>query len=225
MIDPIDDNDSTGWSQPSITAISGLESMRVMQMAQFLPKHERDALFDAACANQEAFQCPGIPGSNEGGALYLSSDSEEFNQLGVGPVREAFECLSKRILRLLPTLFTALGVKSFPVPRIPLTLVNGLNGHSGCPHADENGGRFKISLLYYFHRVPKAFRGGDLEFYATDAGSPSGHNNMPCARVDNKDNLLVAFPSQTFHGITDVQCDSNEFADGRFAAIGFLGPQ
>jgi len=221
----MDDNDSTGWSQPRIASVSGLESMRVVRIAQFMPQRERDALFDAACANREAFQCPGIPGSNEGGSLYLSLEPNGFDQPGVAPVREASKCLSKRILRLVPTLFTALGVEPFPVPEIPLALVNGLNGHSGSPHADESGGRFKISLLYYFHRAPKAFRGGDLEFYDADPASASGHRDEALARVDHEDNLLIAFPSQTFHGITDVHSDSDDFADGRFAAIGFLGPQ
>lgn len=224
MIDSTDDNGSTDWTQPGIAAVSGLESLRVVQVAQLLPKHERDALFDAVCISQKAFHRPGIPGGEDGGSLYFSPDSDERDQSGVCPASGACLCLSKRIRELLPELFTALGIESFPVPSIPLTVVNGRNGHVGLPHTDESAGRFVVSLLYYFHRAPKAFRGGDLEFYNTDPTSVSGQSIEPLARIDHTDNLLIAFPSDTFHGITEVRCDSDDFADGRFAAIGFLGP-
>ena len=102
---------------------------------------------------------------------------------------------------------------------------NGLDGHCGLPHADSYDDRYRISLLYYFHRVPRAFRGGDLEFYDVDTASPKGHSDETLATIVQEDNLLIAFSSQTFHGITDVRCDSDDFADGRFAAIAFLGVQ
>lgn len=159
------------------------------------------------------------------GSLYLSLESDGCDRSGIGPVRKACEFLSERILELLPTLFTALGVEPFAVSEIPLTLVNGLDGHRGSPHADSIDGRFRISLLYYFHRTPEAFRGGDLEFYDADTGSSKGHSDEPLTKIDHEDNLLIAFPSQSFHAVTDVQCDSDDFADGRFSAIGFLGPK
>lgn len=116
-----------------------------------------------------------------------------------------------------------LAVDPFVVTEMPLTLVNGLDGHCGLPHADSLDGRYRISLLYYFHRTPKAFRGGDLEFYETNPSSPNGHSEAALAGIDYEDNLLIAFPSHIFHGITDVRCESDDFADGRFAAISFLG--
>ncbi len=214
------------WTVPEQSGIgskSGLESLRVVQISQFLPKHERDALFDAVCANQEAFQQPGIPRPDTQGSLYCSLKSDGPVQPGIA-VYEACECLSERILELLPTLFTTLDIEPFAVSKITPTLVNGLDGHSGTPHTDESGSRFKISLLYYFHRTPKAFRGGSLKFYESDPASPSGHNDKILGRIEHEDNLLIAFPSKTFHEITKVQCESNEFADGRFVAVGFLGP-
>ena len=77
------------------------------------------------------------------------------------------------------------------------------------------------------HTVPprSVLPAADLEFYDAVAGSPKDHSDQTLTRIDHEDNLLIAFPSQTFHGITDVHCDSDDFADGRFAAIGFLGPQ
>lgn len=217
----LDDSFKQGDQQPNI----GSESFRSVQIPQFLPNHERDALYQAACENQQVFHSPGTDSETESvGTYYLSLESKKTDGAGVGAVRAASEFLTRHILKQLPTIFATLSVEPFDVSEISLTLINGLDGHCGTPHADSLDGRFKVSLLYYFHRMPKAFRGGDLEFYDTDAETPTGHSKEPVARIDQADNLLIAFPSQTFHGITDVQCDSSDFADGRFVAVAFLGP-
>ncbi len=221
----MDDINRADEQTPSVLSVSDSKSVRMVQIAHFMPKHERDALYNAVCANQGTFQQLETPGGDGGPALYLSLESTAFDRPGVTPVREACTFLSNRIREVLPSLFTALAVEPFAVPEIPLNLVNGLDGHFGFPHADSTNGRFRISLLYYFHRVPKAFRGGALEFYAADAESPKGHSDDVHTRIEHQDNLLIAFPSHTFHGITDVRCDSDDFADGRFTAIGFLGPK
>lgn len=221
----MNNNNGTVELKPVITPVSPLNSVRAVKIAQFLPSCERDALYAAACANQDAFQRPGVPGSDVGGSFFLSLESNGCDRPGVAPVQEASEFLSKRILEIIPSLFTALGIEPFAVSEMPLTLVNGLDGHCGLPHADSYDDRYRISLLYYFHKVPKAFRGGDLEFYDVDTASPKGHSEETLATIVQEDNLLIAFPSQTFHGITDVRCDSDDFADGRFVAITFLGVQ
>lgn len=194
------------------------------RVGQFLPEGERDALYQAACAAQKSFHPPGGPGAPANGTLYWSLD-DDGSEAGVRPLREAIGILSQRVLERFPSLFTALGIDPFPVSEISLSLINGLDGHAGTPHEDSTGGRYQISLLYYFHRIPKAFQGGDLEFYETDPESTSGHGDEPFARIEHEDNLLIAFPSETFHGVTGVQSDSSNFADGRFVAVGFVGSQ
>ena len=181
-----------------------------------------DALYEAACANQELFHPPGGAGSAVGGTLYWTSDTDGGDSEG-NPLREAIEVLGEHILERLPSLFTALGVDPFPVSKVPLNLIHGLDGHSGLPHVDSIDSRFEISLLYYFHRVPKVFRGGDLKIYESVPGSVTGHGDEALAKIEFEDNLLLAFPSQTFHEVTEVLCESPEFADGRFVAVGFLG--
>ncbi len=157
LMDTTNDDHNTGGPQPSIKLVSPAESVRLVQVTDFLPRQERDALFDAVCANQKTFQFRRIPGQDAGGTFCLSLDSDERDHARAVPVREASEFLSKRVRRLLPTLFTTLGVEPFAVTDIPWTLVNGLDGHGGLPHADSTEGRRRISLLYYFQRAPRAF--------------------------------------------------------------------
>ncbi len=209
----------SGDTNRRATLALGVGSVRVAHCPQFLPVKDRDTLFKAACANQELFNPAGGVDSAVGSTLYWSDDSGTEDPI----LRETTGILRSNILDRLPSIFRVLGVEPFPVSQIPLNLIHGLDGHSGLPHADSIDGRYAISLLYYFHSHPKVFRGGDLELYEADAGSERGHGVQPLARIDNEDNLLLAFKSQTYHGVTDVQCDSAEFADGRFVAVSFLG--
>ena len=202
---------------------SGLKRIPAVKITRFLPESERDALYAAVCTNQAAFQRLGASGSDAGASFILPLEPGGTDEPGVTPIRDASDFLIQGILRLLPSLFTALDIEPFTVSRVPMTLVNGLDGHCGLPHADSSDGRYRISLLYYFHGLLRAFRGGDLEFYNEDRASTQGNSEKAIARIEQQDNLLTAFPSNTFHGITDVRCDSSDFADGRFAAVVFLG--
>ena len=219
----MDNGNTNGETQPGIGKIILSKSIRLVKIKQFLPSRERDALYAALCENQAAFQHPGGLGSDAPGSLYLSLESSGGDHSGVNAIQQASRFLSTRILEIFPSLITALDIEPFTATMMPLTFVNGLDGHCGLPHADSIDGRYSISLLYYFHVVPQVFQGGDLEFYEADPSSPTGIRAEPLASIDQEDNLLIAFPSETFHGITNVRCESKDFADGRFAAIGFLG--
>jgi SM-20-related protein len=202
---------------------SDLGRIPAVKITRFLPESQRDALYAAVCTNQAALQRLGASGSDAGGSFILPLEPGGTDAPGVTPIRDASDFLIQGILQLLPSLFTALDIEPFAVSRVPMTLVNGLDGHCGLPHADSTDDRYRISLLYYFHRLPRAFRGGDLEFYTEDPEFAQGDSEKAIARIEQQDNLLIAFPSNTFHGITDVCCDSSDFADGRFAAVVFLG--
>lgn len=196
--------------------------MRVLQFPRFLPQGERDGLFAEICANEGAFQRPGIPGYQQGQSLHLSSEFDKHDKHPC-PVLSAFECLTTRIEQMLPDMFTALDLEPFPVPQIRFDLVNGLDGHSGLPHADDSGGRFQISILYYLHRAPRQFQGGQLQIYSGDAAATTSAADIPVAEIEPEDNLLLVFPSEVIHGVSTVKCDSEDFADGRFVAVAFLG--
>lgn len=92
--------------------------------------------------------------------------------------------LVSHIRDLLPYLFSALQMEPFEVKEFPLTFIVGHDGHSGLPHADSIDGRYRISLLYYLHNEPRAFRGGDLEFFSAEPESPTGHSEKAVARLE-----------------------------------------
>lgn len=198
------------------------KSHHIIKITDFLPQQDRDTLFNIVCTNQEIFQNIGNSEFNNKESLLLSLESKNPKVL---EIQKTCEFLSKRIMALLPKLFITFDIKPFPVSQIFFSIINGFNGHKGVPHNDESGGRFKISILYYLNRVPKSFKGGALEFYEANATLPSGHSENAFAKIEHEDNLLVAFPSQIYHGVTEVQLESQDFEDGRLVVVGFLGPK
>ena len=200
-----------------------MNSNHILKIPNFLPKDEHDLLLNTICANQQAFEYLEVPNENSGGTLHLSLGPETPDSSEVTAIRKVCESLSKRIQQLLPEIFNSLEIEPFPVSKIPLTLMNGLNGHTGSVHNDESGGRFKISLLYYFNSIPKVFQGGALDLFETDENEPNGYKEEPFTTIEHQDNLLIAFRSETYHGVTDVTMDSKEFKDGRFVIVAFLG--
>ena len=197
------------------------EEKNALKISNFLLKEERDELFESVCKHRNVFKPLGTL-DPDGGTFHVSLGSESDGSPGIEFVRKACECVSNRIQKLLPKIFKTLNIKPFPVSKIPLSIGNGLNGHTGSVHTDESGGRFKISLLYYFHKVPKVFEGGALELFATDKDSHVGYHEKAFAKIEHEDNVLIAFPSETFHGVTDVNLDSTAFEEGRFVIVGFL---
>ncbi len=219
----MDESNLNNGPHRAIVSLIESGSVKVVHMARFLPRQERDVLYTAVCKEQEAFQTLALPGAKEEPTKFLSMESDGKINLKVDLVQEAAKMLTKRMMKQLPFLCKTLDIEPFEVSDIPTTFINGLHGHYADPHADSTNGQYRISILYYFHKVPKVFRGGNLNLYAFDDEAQHGYSEKILFQIELEDNLLIAFPSQTFHGVTEVQSDSADFVDGRFVAVGFLG--
>lgn len=199
------------------------QSIKVVRVDAFLSNQERDAIYNAVCKEQEAFKTLGHAEVGEVVTRFLSLELGKENEVKIDLIQETTEVLKKRIMAQLPALCKMLDIQSFNSSKLPITFINALDGHFGTSHADSIDGRYQISILYYFHKVPKVFNGGNLNFYAFDHEAESGHSKDMLFEVEIEDNLLIAFPSNVFHGVTQVQSHSSDFKDGRFVAVGFLG--
>ena len=62
-----------------------------------------------------------------------------------------------------------------------------------------------------------------MELFETDTTYRNGYKEEAFARINHEDNLLIIFPSEVYHGVTDVMMQANKFEDGRFVIVGFLG--
>lgn len=201
--------------------VSGAHQLKVECTKDFLSKEERDHLFDTLCKHEAIFSGNSVNGKVKGTTSFVSIPDERL----LGKADELVEVatsLSQRMLEFAPQLFEKLGITPRTLSELSITFIHGLSGHYGDAHADSTDGRYAISLVYYLHKTPKAYEGGQLNFYERNELNPKGHSNEPIKEVETVDNMLVAFPSQTYHGVGAVSSTSSDFADGRFAVVAFI---
>ncbi len=79
-----------------------------------------------------------------------------------------------------------------------------------------------LSTVYYFHREPKGYAGGELRLYdrLEQSGQcwPADH----FVEVEPRSNRLVVFASENYHELSPIRCPSGKFEDSRFAVTSWL---
>ncbi|MFF3225288.1 2OG-Fe(II) oxygenase [Nocardia suismassiliense] len=79
-----------------------------------------------------------------------------------------------------------------------------------------------LTFVYYLHRTPKKFTGGQLRIY--DVAVSAGQTSYPTSYRDfEPDNdSIVFFRPTAFHEVRRIACPSGQVGDGRFAINGWL---
>jgi Rps23 Pro-64 3,4-dihydroxylase Tpa1-like proline 4-hydroxylase len=168
---------------------------------------------------------------------YAAAREGYFQQTGVGngQVRKInSEIRISRVLRdfgdlkfELETRFTAifdfavkeLGISPIDLARLELELVAHGDGAFYREHIDTMTQRPNaksdraLTGVYYFHRQPKGFGGGELRMHAIARPEAGGRF---IDLVPDNDTLLL-FPSWVPHEVRPVTCPSGNFLDSRFA--------
>jgi SM-20-related protein len=111
----------------------------------------------------------------------------------------------------------ATGIAPFTVAKIETELTAHGDGHFYHLHHDtltqaNRTGRTTdrmLSGVFYFHREPKRFSGGELALHPFRGGDP--------VLVEPANNRLLLFPSIAPHAVREVHCPASSFADSRFA--------
>lgn len=142
-------------------------------------------------------------------AIRQSSRLRECGPLG--------EDLERRVRGQLPALLTGLGMPRFEVADLETEFVAHGHGAFFARHIDTvigapAGRRPRmISTVYYFHRQPRAFSGGELRLYEPMPGSTAAITVAP------EHDTLVAFPSFVPHEVLPVTCPPDDFMASRFS--------
>ncbi|MEZ0243718.1 MAG: 2OG-Fe(II) oxygenase [Sphingomonas sp.] len=128
--------------------------------------------------------------------------------------------LRARVMAILPDLIAEVGLVAFSSDKLEIEMVAYQDGGFILRHVDTGtsearSARDRIaSAVYYFHREPKPFSGGELRLMPLKP-PPEG---MP-GHVDiaPEQNSLVAFPSWAPHEVLPVRAATPRFEDSRFA--------
>lgn len=135
-----------------------------------------------------------------------------------------YQRLIDRLQAIVPRFLPKLGIEPFPVSQVEAQITASKDGDFFHWHNDnghEEVSARKITFVYFFHREPKAFEGGELRIQSpvTDNaafGSGNYYTIVP------RQNQLVLFDSSLTHEIAPVKCSSGKFSDSRFTVNGWV---
>jgi SM-20-related protein len=128
----------------------------------------------------------------------------------------------QRIQNVLPGVLEQLGMQEFPVANIDAQITASNDGDFFAIHSDDGQelvASRHLTFVYFFHREPRPFEGGELRIYDSHNGNGSHAGYQTIAPQQNQ---IVFFPCSLMHEITPVHCPSGEFTDSRFTVNGWL---
>lgn len=119
-----------------------------------------------------------------------------------------------------------LGIPDFPPGLAEVQVTRHLDGDffrlhrdAGRPNLPSSSRR--LTYVYYFHRMPRLFQGGDL--LLCDQGPDGGRTpELGITRLEPLDNSLILFAADRLHAVTPVTMTSNDPLAGRWTVNGWL---
>ncbi|WP_405792200.1 2OG-Fe(II) oxygenase [Streptomyces sp. NBC_00029] len=128
------------------------------------------------------------------------------------------EVFSAHLADCLPPVQEVLGHRSALTRSLTVLTAHGEGGHFGI-HTDASrvrDVRTALSAVYYLHRTPRGFGGGQLRLYDTVVHDGRARPAESYRTVEPEHDTIVFFPAGAFHEVVPSTCPSGRFADQRF---------
>lgn len=176
----------------------------------FLGESVAAALLDHAISRPDQFE-PSTVGVAETNRVLEAARTSSTFRGDWGDLKRKF---SDAIKCRLPEILAATGVANWSPKKLQIDLAVHRDGDFFSPHVDTATGHSKadirmVSAVYYFHRQPKTFFGGELAI--RDLRGGMDHTITPLH------DQLIVFPSFLPHEVKPVSVPGDEFADARFS--------
>jgi Rps23 Pro-64 3,4-dihydroxylase Tpa1-like proline 4-hydroxylase len=188
---------------------------------EFLAPQELDELLNYALRHEAEFQSSAVvsPSGDPGLIDYDHRRSRVLMDLG-----KHEQVILERIRGVLPCVLDRLGIEEFPITRVEAQITASNDGDFFGEHSDDSQETIasrRITFVYFFHREPRQFEGGELRLH--DSRGSEGHvSASSCQSIVPQPNQIAFFPCSLLHEITPVECPSRAFADSRFTLNGWL---
>jgi Rps23 Pro-64 3,4-dihydroxylase Tpa1-like proline 4-hydroxylase len=187
---------------------------------EFLAPQEIALLHAFAASQERAFtQSHVINSDHDGRVDQQHRRSRVLYDLGV-----FHDIMGRRITHFLKHVLQRLSMAPFPLESIELQMTASNDGEFFRPHFDNKDERVHcrtVTFVYFAHREPPAFSGGELCIYGRDSATGEPLKNVH-RTIRPAQNNIAFFPSDWLHEITPVSCPSRAFLDGRITLNGWL---
>lgn len=206
----------------AVTEIPQVMPAECVLLDEFLAPAELNALLQDTLQREMEFQVsevvsPGVTGG--------SVDYETRRSRVLLTVNKHQQAVLDRLQACLPRALARLRHDPFAVSRVESQVTASNHGDFFRWHSDnaqEEIASREITFVYFFHREPKQFRGGELRIYDSRW---DGHMFVPTANyraIVPEQNQAVLFWSSLAHEITPVECPGGTFPDSRFTLNGWF---
>ena len=135
------------------------------------------------------------------------------------------EVMFERIKTVLPQVLQKLDMPEFEVASVEAQITASNDGdyfHFHCDNGSDPVASRHLTFVYFFHREPKQFGGGELRIHDARLEEGSYVSEGRYQTIVPQQNQIVFFPCELLHEITPVTCESQQFADSRFTLNGWL---
>ena len=211
----------------------GLKPAPFVRARDFLPLPLHDRILDVLLAHANQFEpaavekydgsqaMPGVHVDHRQ-SVYLA---HSFNCLD----QDTRDSIERQLCAAFPAVLDHLGVPSFEVHELEEHALIYRDGDFFNAHRDicsENTRR--VTFIYYLHRIPKRFTGGDLLLYDTyfypDGPFPGAplFSRTAYTRISCVANEALFFPSEFFHEVLPVLGVGGDLQRARIAISGWF---
>lgn len=187
----------------------------------FLSDTERDAVWAVLRDGMSTMKKSGIGDGR--GKRKINMEVRSSHVLYRPHLKAIDDWFRARVAARLERLWRRVGVEPFEIGRRELQLTTHQHGNFYRRHKDSGEGAIdgrRVTFVYYFHRRPRRFSGGDLLLYDTDLERSKALGKFTRLRV--QDNSILFFPSGYYHQVMPVVCGSEDLEDGRLTLNGWI---
>lgn len=206
----------TSISQPNIPSPSPQTiPSRFIHLDNFLSPSETHRLVKYVLKHEQEFV-----------STSTSTGADNYRRSSVLYSFPEFEALiRKRIREVTPKVLEQLGIAQFNPSDIECQLTAHNNGNFYKIHNDNGSpdtNTRELTYVYYFHRQPKNFTGGELRIYDSTVKNRYLVAAETYHDVEPRHNSIVFFASRYMHEVLEIHCPSRKFADSRFTINGWV---
>jgi Rps23 Pro-64 3,4-dihydroxylase Tpa1-like proline 4-hydroxylase len=195
---------------------------RCVALDEFLSPQEVAELTAFAQEHEAEFQTSEVISPATGGGVvnYERRRSRVLMDLG-----EQQDLMIERIKSVLPQVLQQLEMEEFTVADVEAQITASNDGdffHFHSDNATERAASRYLTFVYFFHREPPMFEGGELRIHDAHLENGIYVSEGSYQTIIPQQNQIVFFPCELMHEITPVRCSSQSFADSRFTVNGWL---
>ncbi len=187
----------------------------VLRIDRFLAPEVNRALYDYALSQESAF----VPTRNSAGDVHYRRSwyLPAFPEYGA--------MMRERVAATVPIVRQHLGMPLWEIEDIEIQLTAHNDGNYYKIHNDNGSpeaANRELTYVYYFHREPKPFTGGELRVYDSRIENGFYVAADSYQTIEPQNNTMVFFLSRYLHEVLPVGCPSRQFADSRFTLNGWV---